>query len=187
MFSLLKSILKRSKSKKFSRRRNRKLRKKKPLSISKKKTTKKKAQKKPKKKIKSVSKKVVKKPTKKVKPKKKLALKKKKLKPKKKPALKKKKLKPKKKPAPAKKKKSKELLIGVVSHYFSNISVAAIELKETLVLGDKILIKGANDNLTQVVRSMQINRQEVDIAPKGSEIGMKVKSKVHQNSKVFKV
>jgi putative protease len=79
----------------------------------------------------------------------------------------------------------KEKEIGVVTHYFGNISVAIIQLKSELKLSDKIHIKGAHDDITQEVDSMQIEHQNIEKAGKGDFVGIKVKDKVHPNDKVY--
>ena len=78
--------------------------------------------------------------------------------------------------------------IGVVTHYFGKIGVAAIKLTDgSLRVGDTIRIKGHTSDFTQVVDSMQIEHDEVDAAELGQEIGMKVKEHARQHDEVFKV
>ncbi|MDP8233839.1 MAG: hypothetical protein P9M06_03435 [Candidatus Saelkia tenebricola] len=86
-----------------------------------------------------------------------------------------------------KNKLSKEKEIGRVTHCFGKISVGIIKLKASLHLGDRIHIKGVHDDFTQAVKSMQINYVNVSVASKGSEIGIKVKQRVHENDKVYKI
>lgn len=81
----------------------------------------------------------------------------------------------------------KETEIGLVTHYFGKISVGVIKLKAPLRLGDKIHIKGANDDFYQLVTSMQLNHQDISSAPRGAEIGIKVNQRVHENDKVYRV
>jgi putative protease len=80
-----------------------------------------------------------------------------------------------------------EKLIGKVVHYFDNISVAVIALDATLKVGDKIRIEGGETNFEQEVASMQIDREPMDKAKKGQEVGMKVEQKVRDGYRVFKV
>ena len=54
-------------------------------------------------------------------------------------------------------------------------------------MGDKIHIKGAHDDFSQVIKSMQCNHKDIIHAKKGLEIGIKVSSPVHENDKVYKV
>jgi len=81
----------------------------------------------------------------------------------------------------------KEKLIGKVSHYFSNILVAVIELSDNLKVGDTIRIVGGDVDFNQVVESMEIEHEKVDKAKAGDSIGLKVSEKVHEGYKVYKV
>ena len=84
-------------------------------------------------------------------------------------------------------KKVTEKEIGVVTHYFGKISVGIIKLKAPLNVGDKIHIKGAHDDFRQVIKSMQLNHKDIRRGKKGDEIGIKVKARVHENDRVYKV
>ncbi|MDD3297049.1 MAG: hypothetical protein PHU64_06820 [Candidatus Omnitrophica bacterium] len=81
--------------------------------------------------------------------------------------------------------KNKEKEVGVITHYFGKISVGIIKLKTSLSAGDKIHIKGANDDFRQIVSSMQIDHKDVSKASRGDEIGVKVLRPVHENDKVY--
>lgn len=81
----------------------------------------------------------------------------------------------------------KEVEIGKVTHYFSRLEVAAIELSDHLKLGDKIHIKGHTTDFVQAVESMQIEHQSVTEASAGDSIGLKVKGKVREGDTVYKV
>lgn len=78
-------------------------------------------------------------------------------------------------------------LIGNVESYFSKIGVAAIKLSGDLKVGDKIKIKGHTTDFEQKVGSMQIDREDVEEASDGDEIGIKVKDRVRPNDKIYKV
>ena len=77
--------------------------------------------------------------------------------------------------------------VGKVSHFFTNISVAVIELSGKLVVGDKIRIKGATTDFEQKIASMQIEHEKVEEAKKGQGIGLKVKKPVREHDVVYKV
>ncbi|UCD15008.1 MAG: translation elongation factor-like protein [Candidatus Omnitrophota bacterium] len=79
----------------------------------------------------------------------------------------------------------KEELVGVVDHYFGKISVGIIKLNAPLKIGDTIHIKGAHDDFSQTVDSMQIEHDVVKSAKKGDAVGIKVAQQVHPNDKVF--
>jgi translation elongation factor EF-1alpha len=77
--------------------------------------------------------------------------------------------------------------VGVVSHYFGRINVGAIELTDTLEVGDMIHIMGHTTDFTQKVESMEIEHVQVDKAKKGDSIGIKVDEKVRDGDIVYKV
>jgi len=81
-----------------------------------------------------------------------------------------------------------ETKIGVVSHYFTNIGVSVFELTEgELHVGDTIHIKGNLTDLTQVVEEMQIDHKEIDVAPKGTQVGVKMDDKVREGDSIYVV
>jgi len=81
-----------------------------------------------------------------------------------------------------------EKKIGVVSHYFGKIEVAAIELTEGgLRVGDTIRIKGHTSDFTQTIQSMQREHEEVQSAAVGDSIGVKVSEHAREHDEVFKV
>ena len=80
-----------------------------------------------------------------------------------------------------------EKQIGTISHYYGKLSVGIIDLKGPLKVGDTIHVKGAHDDFTQTIDSMQIEHASVSEAKKGDAIGIKVAQKVHPKDAVFKV
>ena len=78
-------------------------------------------------------------------------------------------------------------LIGKVTHYFSKIGVAVIELSDTLKVGDTIRILGGETDFNQVVESMEIEHQKVQEAKAGDSVGLKVSQKVRDGYKVYKI
>ena len=78
-------------------------------------------------------------------------------------------------------------LIGKISHYFGNISVAVIDLSDTLKVGDNIRITGGETDFTQAVTSMEVDHKKVDSAKKGDSVGFKVDQKVRDDYKVYKI
>ncbi len=77
--------------------------------------------------------------------------------------------------------------IGKVAHYFANISVAVIELKDTLKTGDTIKVKGATSDFTMKVESMQIDHKKVEEAKKKQSIGLKIPEHAREGDTVYKV
>jgi putative protease len=76
--------------------------------------------------------------------------------------------------------------VGRVTHFFSKISVAVIELKAPLAVGDTVHIKGPTTDFEQVVESMQIEHKNVQRAEAGQSIGLKVVQRVREKDMVFK-
>ena len=77
--------------------------------------------------------------------------------------------------------------IGKISHYYNHLNVGIIELSAPLKVGDTIHIKGAHDDFTQTVESIQLEHENVEKAEAGDPAGVKVSQKVHENDKVYKV
>lgn len=77
--------------------------------------------------------------------------------------------------------------IGKITHYYSHLSVAIIELSDALKVGESIHIKGHSADFTQSVDSMQIEHAVVSEAKTADAVGIKVLQKVHPHDKVFKV
>ena len=78
--------------------------------------------------------------------------------------------------------------IGKISHYFGHIQVAAIELADgSLAVGDTIHIKGHTTDLTEPIKSIQIEHEQVQAAKKGDSIGVKVSDHVREHDVVYKV
>lgn len=80
-----------------------------------------------------------------------------------------------------------EKQVGKVLSYFSHVEVAAIKATAVFKIGDKLHFKGATTDFEQEVKSMQINKKEVEKAKKGDDIGIKIKDKVRPNDKVYLV
>ena len=76
--------------------------------------------------------------------------------------------------------------IGQITHFFSKISVAVIELNASLAVGDTIAIKGPTTDFEQVVESMQIEHENVQRAGAGQSVGLKVAERVREKDMVYK-
>ena len=82
---------------------------------------------------------------------------------------------------------SEELVkIGDVIHYYTNVEVAVVELTGKLKAGDRIMIKGATTDFTQLVKSIQIDHDQVTEAKSGDSIGLEVEYRVREGDKVFR-
>jgi putative protease len=81
-----------------------------------------------------------------------------------------------------------EQRIGVVTHYFGKIGVAAIQITDgELRVGDTIHVKGHTSDFTQAVDSMQLEHDAVESAGVGESVGVKVIEHAREHDEVFKV
>ena len=80
-----------------------------------------------------------------------------------------------------------EKLIGKITHYFSNIEVAVIELSDSLKTGNTIHIVGGESDFMQEVGSMEAEHQKITEAKAGDSVGLKINQKVREGYKVYKV
>jgi hypothetical protein len=76
--------------------------------------------------------------------------------------------------------------VGHISHFFSKISVAIVELTAPLAVGDRILIKGPSTDFEQVVDSMQIEHNNIERAESGQSIGLRTAQHVKEKDMVYK-
>lgn len=76
--------------------------------------------------------------------------------------------------------------IGNITHFFSKISVAVVELTAPLSVGDTIAIKGPTTDFEQFVESMQIEHKNVSKAVAGQSVGLKVAQRVREKDTVYK-
>lgn len=84
---------------------------------------------------------------------------------------------------------SSEQRIGVVTHYYSHLSVAIMQLDPgaTLRVGDVIHIWGHTTDFTQKVESLEVDHAPVaEVGPK-DDFGLKVTEHAREHDVVFKV
>ena len=78
--------------------------------------------------------------------------------------------------------------IGIVTHYFGKIGVAALKITDgELRVGDMIHIKGHTSDFTQTVESMQVEHESVEVARPGDEVGLKTAEYTREHDSVYKV
>lgn len=81
-----------------------------------------------------------------------------------------------------------EKRIGTIIDYFAKIGVLAFRVEDAgLKVGDTIHIKGHTTDLTQEVTSMQIDRETIEEAKVGDDVGIKAKDRVRKGDAVYKV
>jgi GTPase len=76
--------------------------------------------------------------------------------------------------------------VGCISHFFSKIGVAVVELTAPLAVGDRILVKGPSTDFEQVVESMQIEHENIPRAEAGQAIGLKMAEHARERDMVYK-
>lgn len=83
---------------------------------------------------------------------------------------------------------AEEELVGVVEKFFAQPGVAAVKVtRGTIKKGDTLRYIGHTTNFTDQVASMQVNNQPIEEAKAGDFIGVKVKERVRESDKVYKV
>ena len=84
--------------------------------------------------------------------------------------------------------KDEKQQIGVVTHFFPNVSVAVINPSEPVKKGDhvKFCDKEGNVVLEQDVNSMQIDHKDIENVKKGEEFAMLVDQPVKEGFTVCK-
>ncbi|MBS3114375.1 hypothetical protein J4448_04700 [Candidatus Woesearchaeota archaeon] len=82
---------------------------------------------------------------------------------------------------------AEEMQVGKVTHYFTKIGVAVIDITDgSIKVGDELHIKGHTTDFKQKVSSMQIEQDKIEMAEPGQSIGMKVNEPVRANDLVYK-
>ncbi len=78
--------------------------------------------------------------------------------------------------------------IGIVEHFFTKVSVAAVKITDgELKIGDTIHFVGVHTDFKQKIETMEINRNPVEIVKSGDDVGIKVKDRVREHDVVYKV
>jgi hypothetical protein len=82
-----------------------------------------------------------------------------------------------------------EQRIGVVTHYYSHLSVVALQLEPgtTLRVGDVIHIRGHTTDFTQKVESLEVNHAPVTEVGPNDDFGLKVVEHAREHDIVYRV
>lgn len=81
-----------------------------------------------------------------------------------------------------------EEAIGVVTHYYSHLGVAVIQLNRgELKTGDTIHIKGHTTDFSQQIDSMEYEHHHIEQAKTGQSFGLKVKDHAREHDIVYLV
>ena len=80
-----------------------------------------------------------------------------------------------------------EKQIGRVTHYFTKINVAIVDMMDEMKIGDRIHILGHITDFTQDVISMEIAHKKIEKVDPGMEVAMKVEDYVRQGDEIYKI
>ena len=84
---------------------------------------------------------------------------------------------------------AEEQRIGVVTHYYSHLSVVGLKLEPgtTLRVGDQIHIRGHTTDFTQKVESLEVDHAPVSEVGPDDDFGLKVVEHAREHDTVYKV
>jgi len=81
---------------------------------------------------------------------------------------------------------SNETAIGTVTHYYSHLSVAVVQINQgELRTGNAVHFKGHSTDFIQTVESMEFEHRHVDQAVAGQSIGVKVTEHTREHDIVY--
>ncbi|MCF8143740.1 MAG: hypothetical protein K9N21_07465 [Deltaproteobacteria bacterium] len=78
--------------------------------------------------------------------------------------------------------------VGVIVKFFAKPGVAALEVMHgSIKKGDLLRYKGHTTDFTEEIATMEVDNQPVDEVTAGDLVGVKVREKVREGDKVYKV
>ncbi len=81
----------------------------------------------------------------------------------------------------------KQKPIGKVTHFYTGIRVAIVKFNTKVPAGSKLQFRGATTDFIDTAKSMQYDHKPLAAAPKGKQVGVKVKKRVREGDLVFAV
>lgn len=75
--------------------------------------------------------------------------------------------------------------IGRVTHFYSHIKVAVVKFSKAVRKGTPVRFHGATTDFKQKLDSMQYEHEPLATAPKGKQVGVKVRSRVREGDQIF--
>jgi putative protease len=75
--------------------------------------------------------------------------------------------------------------VGRVTHFYTEIKVAVVKFSKPVKKGTEVQFKGATTDFSQKLDSMQYDHKAVATAPKGKQVGVKVKKRVREGDQVY--
>lgn len=80
-----------------------------------------------------------------------------------------------------------EAEIGRVTHYYSHLSVAVLQLTEQLKVGETIHFLGHTTDFIQKAASMEVNHHHVVAVNPGDNVALKVIEAVREHDVIYRV
>jgi putative protease len=78
--------------------------------------------------------------------------------------------------------------VGVIVKFFAKPSVAAIQVTGgSIKKGDLLRYSGHTTDFKEEIKSMEVDNEPVEEVKEGDLVGIKVKERVRENDKVYKV
>ena len=77
--------------------------------------------------------------------------------------------------------------IGQVTHFYNKINVAIVKFNKKVPVGTELRYSGATTDFKETAKSMEYEHESVAAAPKGKQVGIKVKKRVREGDLVFYV
>ena len=77
--------------------------------------------------------------------------------------------------------------IGTVTHYFGKLGVGIVALTGRVTIGDRLQFLGHGADFQQKIKSMQVDHAAVDTASSRTEVGIRLRKRVREGTKVYKV
>jgi hypothetical protein len=75
--------------------------------------------------------------------------------------------------------------VGAVTHFYNHIGVAIVQFTQPTPVGVVLHYKGATTDFMEKAASMQFDHQPIPVAPKGKQVGIKVKKPVREGDSVY--
>ena len=80
-----------------------------------------------------------------------------------------------------------EKQIGKVTHWYDKAMVAVIRLSDSLSTGDSVKVVKGQDEFTEVIGSMEIDKKPVSSVKAGDEVAVKFSQKTREGAVIYKV
>lgn len=80
-----------------------------------------------------------------------------------------------------------EAQIGKVTHYYSHLNVAVLQLSDRLKVGETIHVYGHTTDFLQKVTSMEVDHQRVVVVEPGENVALKVVEPVREHDAIYRV